>query len=211
MLVGHFSTLKDLNEEIRKKIFGESKYAPKALLVVNALTGDTRYPSYYLSTRNDNGSYAETAQDITLTVKRPSRNAILMQVDPRTYIAKTVPLKDGDDEQDVKLERVGGGRARLLYWLENNAAYERKKIEDIEPKNIAKDKNVIASQSRTEPEYAAKSLTDGDISTRWAAPDNPNYPVTLDITLGCNAKFDAVQIEEFVEGNVNHRIKKFSL
>ena len=211
VLVGHFSTLKNLNEKIRKKIFGESKYAPKALLVVNALTGDTRYPSYYLSTRTDNGSYAETAQDITLTVKRPSRNAILMQVDPRTYTAKTVPLKDGDDEQDVKLERVGGGCARLLYWLENNAAYERKKIEDIEPKNIAKDKNVIASQSRTELEYSAKSLTDGDRSTRWAAPDNPNYPLTLDIALGCNAKFDAVQIEEFVEGNVNHRIKKFSL
>lgn len=211
VIVGHFSTLKGLNESVRKKIFGNSKYAPRALMVVNALTGDTRYPSYYLSTRTDNGSYAETAQDITLTVKRPSKDAVLMQVDPDTYEAKKVALANGDAVQTVNLEHVGGGCARLLYWLENNEPYQRDEIVDSEPKNIAIGRQVVASVSRVESEFDAKSLTDGDMSTRWAAPDDPKYPVSLDIALGCNVSFDGLQIEEFVEQNTHHRIKKFSL
>ena len=72
VVVGYFEQLKGLDTAKSAEIFGDSTTAPKGFMVVNALTGQTRYPSYLLDPRTDNGSLAETAQDITLTVKKPA-------------------------------------------------------------------------------------------------------------------------------------------
>ena len=72
VVVGYFEQLKGLETAKSAEIFGDSTTAPKGFMVVNALTGQTRYPSYLLDPRTDNGSLAETAQDITLTVKKPA-------------------------------------------------------------------------------------------------------------------------------------------
>ncbi len=85
-------------------------------MVVNALTGQTRYPSYLLDPRTDNGSLAETAQDITLTVKKPSAHAHLMLVNPADKTTQEVELGDGETSQ-VVLTAVGGGDSRFLYWV----------------------------------------------------------------------------------------------
>ena len=85
-------------------------------MVVNALTGQTRYPSYLLDPRTDNGSLAETAQDITLTVKKPSADAHLMLVNPADKTTQEVELGDGETSQ-VVLTAVGGGDSRFLYWV----------------------------------------------------------------------------------------------
>ena len=72
VVVGYFEQLKGLDTAKSAEIFGDSTTAPKGFMVVNALSGQTRYPSYLLDPRTDNGSLAETAQDITLTVKKPA-------------------------------------------------------------------------------------------------------------------------------------------
>lgn len=61
VVVGYFEQLKGLETAKSAEIFGDSTTAPKGFMVVNALTGQTRYPSYLLDPRTDNGSLAESA------------------------------------------------------------------------------------------------------------------------------------------------------
>ena len=115
VVVGYFEQLKGLETAKSAEIFGDSTTAPKGFMVVNALTGQTRYPSYQLDPRTDNGSLAETAQDITLTVKKPAPNAHLMLVNPADKTTQEVELGEGETSQ-VVLHAVGGGDSRFLYW-----------------------------------------------------------------------------------------------
>ena len=115
VVVGYFEQLKGLETAKSAEIFGDSTTAPKGFMVVNALTGQTRYPSYLLDPRADNGSLAETAQDITLTVKKPAPNAHLMLVNPADKTTQEVELGEGETSQ-VVLHAVGGGDSRFLYW-----------------------------------------------------------------------------------------------
>ena len=116
VVVGYFEQLKGLETAKSAEIFGDSTTAPKGFMVVNALTGQTRYPSYLLDLRADNGSLAETAQDITLTVKKPAPNAHLMLVNPADKTTQEVELGEGETSQ-VVLHAVGGGDSRFLYWV----------------------------------------------------------------------------------------------
>ena len=116
VVVGYFEQLKGLETAKSAEIFGDSTTAPKGFMVVNALTGQTRYPSYLLDPRTDNGSLAETAQDITLTVKKPSAGAHLMLVNPADKTTQEVELGEGETSQ-VVLHAVGGGDSRFLYWV----------------------------------------------------------------------------------------------
>ena len=116
VVVGYFEQLKGLETAKSAEIFGDSTTAPKGFMVVNALTGQTRYPSYLLDPRTDNGSLAETAQDITLTVKKPAPNAHLMLVNPADKTTQEVELGEGETSQ-VVLHAVGGGDSRFLYWV----------------------------------------------------------------------------------------------
>ena len=116
VVVGYFEQLKGLEGAKSAEIFGDSTTAPVGFMVVNALTGQTRYPSYLLDPRTDNGSLAETAQDITLTVKKPSAGAHLMLVNPADKTTQEVELGEGETSQ-VVLHAVGGGDSRFLYWV----------------------------------------------------------------------------------------------
>ena len=116
VVVGYFEQLKGLETAKSAEIFGDSTTAPKGFMVVNALTGQTRYPSYLLDPRTDNGSLAETAQDITLTVKKPAPNAHLMLVNPADKTTQEVELGEGETSQ-VVFHAVGGGDSRFLYWV----------------------------------------------------------------------------------------------
>ena len=116
VVVGYFEQLGGLDGAKSAEIFGDSTTAPTGFMVVNALTGQTRYPSYLLDPRTDNGSLAETAQDITLTVKKPNANAHLMLVNPADKTRQEVELGDGETSQ-VVLTAVGGGDSRFLYWV----------------------------------------------------------------------------------------------
>lgn len=116
VVVGYFEQLKGLETAKSAEIFGDSTTAPKGFMVVNALTGQTRYPSYLLDPRTDNGSLAETAQDITLTVKKSAPNAHLMLVNPADKTTQEVELGEGETSQ-VVLHAVGGGDSRFLYWV----------------------------------------------------------------------------------------------
>lgn len=113
VILGYFDTLQGLDKSAVSEVFGETPVAPRALMVVNALTGDTEYPSYYLRTRKDNGSYRETQQSVTLRVEKPYDHAKLMMVNPQTYQAE--PVQVGDNGE-VVLPNIGGGQARLLFW-----------------------------------------------------------------------------------------------
>lgn len=116
VVVGYFDQLEGLEAAKSAEIFGESTTVPKGFMVVNALTGTTKFPSMLLDPRTDDGSFAETAQDITLTVKKPSANSRLMLVDPSTATTTEVALGDGETST-VTLKAVGGGDSRLLYWV----------------------------------------------------------------------------------------------
>lgn len=88
----------------------------KAIFVVNALTGDTEYPSAYLMPRTDNGSYTQSAQNITLSIAKPFEGAELMQVDPQTFAVSAAWVEHHDNQDVVVLNNVGGGQGRLLFW-----------------------------------------------------------------------------------------------
>lgn len=120
VVVGYFEKLPGLDAAKTEEIFGKTTQDPRAFMVVNALTGTTRWPSYGLSTRTDDGSYAQTAQDVTLHVEKPFDNAKLMMVDPNTFEAQPAPLtqsRSADSDLTVTLSNIGGGQARLLYWV----------------------------------------------------------------------------------------------
>ena len=116
VVVGYFEQLAGLDGAKSAEIFGDSTTAPTGFMVVNALTGQTRYPSVLLDPRTDNGSLAETAQDIPLTVKKPSAGAHLMLVNPADKTTQEVELGEGETSQ-VVLHAVGGGDSRFLYWV----------------------------------------------------------------------------------------------
>lgn len=57
----------------------------------------------------------------------------------------------------------------------------------------------------------ADKLTDGLLATRWAAADDPAYPVTVDIDFGRPTTFSEVKLSEFVDGGTKPRIGAFDL
>ncbi|WP_460528970.1 discoidin domain-containing protein [Flindersiella endophytica] len=57
----------------------------------------------------------------------------------------------------------------------------------------------------------ADKLTDGDLSTRWAAADDATYPITLDIDFGAATTFDEVYLDEYTDGGTNPRVQAFQL
>jgi hypothetical protein len=79
--------------------------------------------------------------------------------------------------------------------------------------NLALDKPVIASSTHPGAggTLGAEKLTDGDLTTRWAAADDAAYPITLDIDFGADATFDEVYLDEYTDGGTNPRVQSFAL
>lgn len=136
VVLGYFDTLPGLKAAKQAEVFGESADPVRAFMVVNGLVGSTDTTETKavvggqeldngkdpLARRTDNGAFAQTAQDITVTVKQPYQNAQLMLVDPQTYEAKAVDVTYTEDGSGtVTLANVGGGQARLLYWVSGKA------------------------------------------------------------------------------------------
>jgi hypothetical protein len=57
----------------------------------------------------------------------------------------------------------------------------------------------------------AAKLTDGDLSTRWAAADDAAYPITLDIDFGASTTFDEVYLDEYTDSGTNPQVRSFLL
>ncbi|GAA2500221.1 discoidin domain-containing protein [Winogradskya humida] len=57
----------------------------------------------------------------------------------------------------------------------------------------------------------AVNLTDGSLSTRWAAADDATYPITLDIDFGADTAFSEVYLDEYTDSGTNPRVRTFSL
>ncbi|MEU1518715.1 discoidin domain-containing protein [Streptomyces sp. NPDC005811] len=57
----------------------------------------------------------------------------------------------------------------------------------------------------------ADKLTDGSLTTRWAAADDAAYPVTLDIDFGTATTFDEVSLDEYTDSGTNPRVRTFAL
>ncbi|MFG2133712.1 discoidin domain-containing protein [Streptomyces sp. NPDC048751] len=57
----------------------------------------------------------------------------------------------------------------------------------------------------------ADKLTDGDLTTRWAAADDAAYPITLDVDFGANTAFDEVYLDEYTDSGTNPRVRSFEL
>lgn len=83
----------------------------------------------------------------------------------------------------------------------------------IQPVNLAKGAVTVASDvwydERTE--YKAAYATDGNPSTRWAANDNTQLPVTLTISFLKEESFDRISVNEFITSEEVTRIKAFTL
>lgn len=54
-------------------------------------------------------------------------------------------------------------------------------------------------------------LTDGNLTTRWAAADDATYPITLDIDFGAGTTFDQVYLDEYTDSGTNPRVRTFEL
>ncbi|GAA2540348.1 hypothetical protein GCM10010435_04710 [Winogradskya consettensis] len=57
----------------------------------------------------------------------------------------------------------------------------------------------------------AVNLTDGSLSSRWAAADDATYPITLDIDFGTDTTFSEVYLDEYTDSGTNPRVQTFSL
>ncbi|MDX2823231.1 discoidin domain-containing protein [Streptomyces ipomoeae] len=57
----------------------------------------------------------------------------------------------------------------------------------------------------------ADRLTDGNLTTRWAAADDAAYPITLDIDFGTATTFDEVYLDEYTDSGTNPRVRSFDL
>jgi hypothetical protein len=79
--------------------------------------------------------------------------------------------------------------------------------------NLALDKPVTASSTHPGAggTLGAENLTDGDLSTRWAAADDAAYPITFDIDFGADTTFDEVYLDEYTDAGTNPRVQSFEL
>ncbi|MCI7551177.1 MAG: cadherin-like beta sandwich domain-containing protein [Actinomycetaceae bacterium] len=135
VVLGYFDVLPGLTPSKQTEVFGASDEPVRAVMVVNGLVGTTDTTETRavaggqvdraknpLARRTDNGSYAQTAQDISVAVTRPYDDAQLVIVDPHTYQPHTVDVQyNAHGRGTVTLRGVGGGQARLLYWVSRSA------------------------------------------------------------------------------------------
>ncbi|WP_155057913.1 discoidin domain-containing protein [Streptomyces blattellae] len=79
--------------------------------------------------------------------------------------------------------------------------------------NLALGRPVTASSTHSGANgtLTADKLTDGNLTTRWAAADNATYPVTLDIDFGTDTTFDEVYLDEYTDSGTNPRVQSFQL
>jgi hypothetical protein len=79
--------------------------------------------------------------------------------------------------------------------------------------NLALGKPVAASSTHPGAggTLGAVNLTDGNLSTRWAAADDATYPITLDINFGAATTFDQVYLDEYTDSGTNPRVQTFDL
>lgn len=79
--------------------------------------------------------------------------------------------------------------------------------------DLALGKPVTASSTHTGANgtLTADKLTDGDLTTRWAAADDAAYPITLDIDFGADTTFDEVYLDEYTDSGTNPRVRSFEL
>ncbi|GGJ48560.1 discoidin domain-containing protein [Streptomyces brasiliensis] len=79
--------------------------------------------------------------------------------------------------------------------------------------NLALGKTVTASSTHpgANGTLTADKLTDGDLTTRWAAADDATYPITLDINFGSDTTFDEVYLDEYTDAGTNPRVQSFEL
>lgn len=79
--------------------------------------------------------------------------------------------------------------------------------------NLALGKPVTASSTHPGAggTLGAVNLTDGDLTTRWAAADDATYPITLDIDFGADTTFDEVYLDEYTDSGTNPRVQTFEL
>lgn len=143
VVLGYFDTLPGLSSSKQTEVFGESEDPVRAFMVVNGLVGTTDTTETKavsggqadksknpLARRTDNGSFVETAQDISVVVEQPYDNARLMLVGPETYQVQEVQVEyDEAGLGTVTLNNVGGGQARLLYWVSGDKAAESGEID----------------------------------------------------------------------------------
>ena len=79
--------------------------------------------------------------------------------------------------------------------------------------NLALGKPVTASSTHPGAggTLTADKLTDGDLTTRWAAADDATYPITIDIDFGADTTFDEVYLDEYTDSGTNPRVQSFEL
>ncbi len=79
--------------------------------------------------------------------------------------------------------------------------------------NLALGKPVTASSTHpgANGSLGAEKLTDGDLTTRWAAADDASYPITLDVDFGADTTFDQVYLDEYTDSGTNPRVQSFEL
>ncbi|MDX2704134.1 discoidin domain-containing protein [Streptomyces sp. PA03-6a] len=79
--------------------------------------------------------------------------------------------------------------------------------------DLALGKTVTASSTHpgANGTLGAEKLTDGNLSTRWAAADDAAYPITLDVDFGAATTFDQVYLDEYTDSGTNPRVQSFDL
>lgn len=123
VVLGYFDKVPGLKAGKTAEIFGAGVTDPKAFMVVNGLVDRANSKVLKLATRTDDGSYWQTAQEITLTVAPPTADATLMMVDPVTFKATEVtPVPVAGKQAATVKVALGGGQGALFYWTAPNRA-----------------------------------------------------------------------------------------
>ncbi len=81
------------------------------------------------------------------------------------------------------------------------------------PTNYALNKPVVAASTHPNADRQnlhARNLVDGRADTRWAAADEPEYPLTIDIDLEQMIEINEVVLSEFIDGNTPPRVGTYS-
>ncbi|WP_368749998.1 alpha-L-fucosidase [Klebsiella aerogenes] len=82
------------------------------------------------------------------------------------------------------------------------------------PVDLARGSSATASNIwyNDETDYSAMMVVDGNPSTRWAANDNPDLPVTISVDFIRETIFDIVKVDEYIDSNeTTSRIADFTL
>lgn len=109
---------------------------------------------------------------------------------------------------------IGIHETRQCVWVQDPVDDNPIEEEGVDDRiNLALNKPATATSTHPHQNFSlsADKLVDGDLGTRWAAADDAEFPIIIEIDFEEPTTFDEVFLDEYSDSGTNHRVQEFEL